>query len=90
MVIRIKFDYYGKTVFIPDGYIADVNKLQTDFLKWVKDQPDCISEVNGIAGLSYDADDFLEYVNKTVLADTEEKAYFVERTHCKKIKTIAF
>jgi hypothetical protein len=90
MVIRIKFDYYGKTVFIPDGYIADVNKLQTDFLKWVKDQPGCITEVNGIAGLSYDADDFLCYINQVILAAAEEKAYFTEHTNKRRIKTISF
>ena len=90
MIINIKFDYYGKTVFIPDGYITDVNKLQTDFLEWVKDQPDCITEVNGIAGLSYDADDFLCYINQVILAAAKEKAYFTDHTNKRRIKTISF
>ena len=41
MNIELKFDYYSKIVFIPDGYVSSIEKLKLSFLDWVERNPNC-------------------------------------------------
>ena len=77
MNIELKFDYDSHMVYIPDGYVNDVNSLQSSFLDWVQQQPECLVYApNKRIGLSYNQYDFLRYLNSVVLKDSKEKAYF--------------
>ena len=92
MNIKIEFDYHSMIIFIPDGYIYDVGKLQERFLEWVEEQPDCfVKGRSGFIALSYDEKDFLKYINEVILQNTNEKAYFVQnKKHIKVNKIIRF
>lgn len=88
MNIKLKFDFYTKIIYIPDGYIDNLHKLQLEFLDWVSRQSECLTDS---CGLSYDAEDFLKYVNDVVLENSREKAYFLQNGHSKKtMSTIKF
>ena len=89
MYIKLFFDYYERTVYIPDGYVKDVKELQNNFLEWMKEQPYCIVDKKGQSGYSYNETDFLRYLN-TVLISGGEKAYFFDNIQKKKYKTIHF
>lgn len=92
MSIKIEFDYHSVIVFIPDGYIDNVCKLQEKFLEWVEEQPNCIiKDSSGVIVLAYDEKDFLKYINEVVLQNTNEKAYFVQNKKQIKVnRTIKF
>ena len=50
----------------------------------MNNQPECITvSPGGRCALTFDSDDFLRYLNTEVLKDTNEKAYFVEKTNGK-------
>lgn len=78
MLLELKFDYHSQAMHIPDGFISDLKSLQMEFLDWVEEQPECI--VNSVGkgyAYSYNADDFMRYINDIILKDSAEKAYFV-------------
>ena len=80
MIIETKFSYYSRYMYIPDGYICDINKVHLSFFDWIENQPDCIAvSPGGQYGLTFDADVFLRYLNTEVLKGVNEKAYFIER-----------
>ncbi len=78
MKIDLIFDYYRKTIYIPDFYTNNTSKLRDDFLEWVKNQSSCLIFQNKQMILSYDAEDFLTYINSEVLKNQSYKAYFIE------------
>lgn len=77
MEIKLIFDYYSKTISIPDFYTDDILTLQEKFLAWASEQKKCVSFYNGHIALSYDADDFFEFINVEILKDSKFKAYFI-------------
>lgn len=77
MNVELKFDYYSRMIYIPDGYVYDVKILQSSFLDWMQEQPECIvCAPDTQVGYSYNEDDFLRYINSVVLKNSNEKAYF--------------
>ena len=82
MNIVLKFDYYSRTIYIPDGYIFDVKKMQVQFFEWLYDQPDCfIQDKNGNLSVSYNEDSVVKYINNVILCDSKEKAYYISNMH---------
>lgn len=77
MKIDLIFDYYRKTIYIPDFYTNNTSKLRDDFLEWAKNQSSCVIFHNKQMILSYDAEDFLTYINSEVLKNQDYKAYFI-------------
>lgn len=75
MIVSLKFDYHTSYVHIPDGYITDAPSLQKAFLAWVYDNPRCITETGGHEAFSFGVQDFLTYVNESILSGSNERAY---------------
>lgn len=90
MKIDLIFDYYSKTINIPDFYTNDVSVLQKTFFEWAAEQKKCISCNNGKIVLNYDAADFLEFVNVEILKDRKFKAYFISEKNKQKNISIRF
>lgn len=86
MNIELKFDYYSKIVFIPDGYVSSIEKLKLSFLDWVERNPNCILiDPNRSIVLSYNENDFILFLNTEVLKNSNEKAYFLNENKRSKI-----
>ena len=78
MNIVLKFDHSTNTVFVPDGYISDVEELRLRFFDWLYDNPQYMTcDKKGHAAYAYDAAAFLAYINQVILHASNEKAYFV-------------
>ena len=77
MTVELRFDYDSRVIYIPDGYVDDLKILQSSFLDWMQEQPECIVCAPDMqVGYSYNEDDFLRYINSVVLKNSNEKAYF--------------
>lgn len=88
MNIELKFDYYSRMIYIPDGYVYDTKILHSSFFEWVQQQPECIvSAPNKQVGFSYNEEDFLRFINSAVLKNSKEKAYFISHPQKKTKKT---
>ncbi len=86
MNIELKFDYYSKIVFIPDGYVSSIEKLKLSFLDWVERNPNCILiDPNYSIVLSYNENNFIQFLNTEVLKNSNEKAYFLNENKRSKI-----
>ena len=84
MNIELKFDYYSRMIFIPDGHVYDIKILQSSFFDWMQQQSECIiSAPNMQLGFSYNEEDFLRFVNSVVLKNSKEKAYFINKSNKK-------
>ena len=80
MNIKVEFDYHYKIIYVPNGYIENVTKLQKMFLEWVAEQPECVvNDPSDAIALSYNEKDFLRFINDVILQRTTEKAYFVQK-----------
>lgn len=78
MKILLKFDLDSHMIYVPDGYIQDIEETQNDFANWLYTQKEnWIKSPGGQLALRYNRNDFLRYVNEVILANSEEKAYFV-------------
>ena len=88
MKVILKFDYHSDIIYIPDGYIKNLNEVYMKFFDWLAEQPECLINKDGICGLSYDENDFLKYINDEVLEGIGEKAYFVRNVINSKEKQI--
>lgn len=79
MNVILKFDYYKRIVYIPDGYIKNLEKTHLQFFEWMYAQPEyrIYDEGDDEFGVEYDSDDFLRYLNEMVLAKSNEKAHYV-------------
>ena len=90
--IELKFDYYSKVAYIPDGYIRSVVKLQMNFFRWVYQQPECMirDSANRLV-CSCNEMDFIRYMNDVVLKDSLDKAYLEDlKRGDKRLKKIIF
>lgn len=82
MNVLLEFDYSYHLIYIPDGYVLDIRKVQLDFFKWLyRQEKNMLASNTGQMGCAYSADDFLEYINNVVLKDTRECAYFIANKH---------
>ena len=80
MNIKVEFDYHYKIIYVPNGYIENVTKLQKMFLEWVVEQPECVvNDPSDAIALHYNENDFLKFINDVILQKTNEKAYFVQK-----------
>lgn len=82
MNIKLEFDYYSSLVFVPNGYITDLSKLQLRFFDWLYDRSECFSQSkNGNLVFSYNEEDFVKYINDTILQNYNEKAYCIKNSN---------
>ena len=91
MVVKLQFDMQQHFVFIPDGYVIDINQIRSDFFEWIEERPEywTMSKHGGFA-LSYDGTAFLCFINEVVLLG-KEKAFFIDKPiRRKKIPIIHF
>ena len=86
MKVILRFDYYSKMIYIPDGYIKDLNEMYMNFFDWLSEQSECYISKNGAWGLSYNESDFLKYVNEVMLKESSEKAYITKSAEKNKEK----
>lgn len=81
MNIVLRFDHSTDTVFVPDGYISDVEELRLRFFDWLYDNPQYMTyDEKGHAVCTYDATAFLAYINQVILCSSNEKAYLIPLT----------
>lgn len=79
MNIKLRFDCYLCEIYIPDGYIFDLEKLKKTFLDWMELQPECIVNFSANrGGYCFNEKHFLKYVNDIILKGSREKAYFLQ------------
>lgn len=74
MYIKLIFDYDVCTIYVPDGYIDNKSTIQSDFFEWISCYSECMNNRNGLV---FDSDCFLDFVNSELLANSKEKAYYV-------------
>lgn len=76
MKIILKFDYYSRCIYVPDGYVKDSLALQKEFFLWLYDRPEnyAVSSRN-VFSLSYNENDFVQFINETLLCNSNERAY---------------
>ena len=86
MKVILQFDYYSNIMYIPDGYIKDLNEMHMNFFDWLSEQSECYISKNGVCGLSYNEMDFLKYVNEVILKESDEKAYITKNIRKSKQK----
>lgn len=80
MNILLEFDYDSHLIFVPDGYILNLQEAQNDFFSWLSEQPgNLVKNSRNQLSIQYNADDFLQYLNENVLCGTGEKAYYLHR-----------
>lgn len=93
MIIKLKFDCYCQDVFIPDGYVTNLDELQMSFVEWMQSQPECIVRLKEKQwGYYFDEHTFLRYINQEMLNNCKEKAYLISSSLSKnkKVNTIVF
>lgn len=93
MKLIVKFDIDELGVFIPDGYIHNVNTLKDDFLQWCYNQPDAILVAKpNVPAFSISKEKFIQYLNEILLMDSTERAYYIDvrDIQSKRKKTIKF
>ena len=66
MIVLIKFDLEQYKIYIPDGYILNLENIRSDFFEWIYYQPECIIYDKSNAILTYGVDDFLKFLNETI------------------------
>lgn len=85
MIVLIKFDFEQYKIYIPDGYIMNLENIRSDFFEWIYYQPEYIIYDKSNAILTYGVDDFLKFLNETIFTGCKEKAY-IESRNGKKIQ----
>ena len=93
MKLIVKFDIEELGVFIPDGYIYNVNDLRNDFLMWCYDQPDTfLVTKTKVPAFSISQEKFIQYLNEVLLRNSTERAYYIDIRDIqgKRIKSIKF
>lgn len=85
MNVLLKFDYASYVVHIPDGYIENVKMLQADFFRWLYSQGENTTDLGRIAGVEYNVQDVLRFLNTMILHDCSEVAYLIPNKCIKKI-----
>lgn len=89
MNVELKFDYYSRMIYIPNGYVRDVKILQSSFFEWMQQQSECIVVTSNMQlGFSYNEEDFLRFINNEILKDSKEKAYFIHNQQKNKKKFV--
>lgn len=80
MILQLEFDADMSYISIPDGVVSDLKLLEKSFLEWVQSQPSCIEKTSKkYWGLSFSENDFLKYLNTTVLENCNEKAFMLSK-----------
>lgn len=90
MKIDLIFGALQKTINIPNFYTNNISQLRDDFLEWASNQSSCIIFNNKRMILSYNAEDFLEFINTEILKEQYHKAYFISDKNRKKNVAIKF
>lgn len=79
MIVLIKFDFEQYKIYIPDGYIMNLENIRSDFFEWIYYQPEYIIYDKSNAILTYGVDVFLKFLNETIFTGCKEKAYIESR-----------
>ena len=66
MIVLIKFDLEQYKIYIPDGYILNLENIRSDFFEWIYYQPEYMIYDKSNAILTYGVDDFLKFLNETI------------------------
>ena len=92
MYINLCFDYYSEIIYVPDGYINDLEEVYSNFFKWLETKSDYIVNQKGnniVTTLSYDANSFIQYINEDILQN-KEKSYIVKKKKYRKVYKLKF
>lgn len=72
MILMVAFDCWCDVLQVPDRLNYNVPALGDEFYSWVEDNPKCIRYLkDGDIGLSYNGDDFVEWLKECVLSKSE-------------------
>ena len=81
MRIFVEFDVDADIIDVPQSVIDNADHLRSHFLKWLYDKnvrhKYWYTFKDGSKGVMYRSDAFVEWLNKKVLKDHEEKAVLV-------------
>lgn len=84
MIINCFYDEnmeHADIIFIPDIFI-DIEKIQNDFLSWMFDAKSNHKywiEIKGIKVCNYGTEEFVEWINSTLLKENCKKSYILEK-----------
>ena len=83
MLLFVEFDISADIIDVPQSVIDDRKNLSRQFLKWLYDKNTrhkyWYTFPGGEKGVIYRSDAFVEFLNKKVLLDTEQKAFIVQQ-----------
>lgn len=87
MFVTLEFDHHTCDLYIPDGYITNLNEVYLRFFDWIIEQPECMIGSGKSCCIAYNEIHFERYINDVVLNDSSEKAY-VLKNNTKMVKKI--
>lgn len=80
MLMFVEFDVSADIIDVPETVVKNKDRLSRDFLKWMlNNKHKYLKTVNGHRGLCYRSEAFVEWLNATVLVQSEEKAVIVQQ-----------
>lgn len=80
MLMFVEFDVSADIIDVPETVVNNKEHLKIDFLKWLCNHKHKYRKnVNGHTGLCYRSEAFVDWLNMTVLEQSEEKATVVEQ-----------
>ena len=83
MQMFVEFDINADIIDVPQSVIDNREDLRSRFLKWLYDKSVkhkyWHTFKDGSRGVMYRSDAFVEWLNKKVLSDSEQKAAIVEQ-----------
>ena len=82
MLLLVEFDVSADIIDVPQSVIDDRERLSRRFLKWLHDpgvKHKYWTTFSGHRGLCYRSDALVEWLNKTVLKDSDQKAAIIEQ-----------
>jgi len=82
MRMLVEFDINADIIDVPQSVIDNREVLRRRFLKWLYDRNNKHKYwrmLGGTMGVMYRSDAFVEWLNKKVLRDSEEKASIIQQ-----------
>ena len=82
MLLFVEFDVSADIIDVPQWVIDDRQQLSGKFIKWLfspEVKPKYRKTINGHTGVCYRSDAFVEWLNKKILKESQQKASVVEQ-----------
>jgi len=83
MNIALQHTYHVDVIYVPDALGIKIKKIQDRFDKWLFDKTNDHGHWIIIDGrkraVSFGTDTFIQYINTYHLADSDDKAYLVDK-----------